>query len=736
MVNNQSYDFLTSAMTLGKRFLLPIIVFVGLSFTLYLAYKDVRERALQEFNQQQMLMAKQASTGILSFFDNCFRELQVLSMLSDIADFNEEGKAHLDFFLRLHAHEFKAVTRVSTQGVILYTTPEDFIGVSILEQEHVQKAIETKAPVFSDVFRAVQGFKAIALHVPVFSGDQFTGTIGVLFSFEQLAKDHLENIRIGDDGYAWLLSHEGVELYCPVPEHTGRTIFETSERFPTVISMAREMLKGNEGTTAYQYDMVRGKEIEVIKKIASYTPIPLFDTFWSVVVATPETFVLRNVESFRNKIAAISLALLFFTSLYVYYFLRATFLISEMRRRKQFESDREHLQMQLEKAHRLESVGRLAGGIAHDFNNMLSIILGHTEVALDQAGTMEPLASDLKEIQKAAERSADLTRQLLAFARKQPITPQVLNLNGTVEGMLKMLRRLIGEDIELSLVPGECLWDVKIDPSQVDQILANLCINSRDAIAGVGEIVITTSNATLEQENENSFLDDALPGDYVLMELRDSGCGMEPDALTKIFEPFFTTKGVGHGTGLGLSTVYGVVKQNYGYITVHSVVGYGTTFKIYLPRYFDKGDRVQSENPDTQIDCGYETILLVEDEPAILGMTARTLRKLGYSVLTASSPSIAVHLSEEHEGEIHLVVTDIIMPEMNGRDLVKNLLLTRPSLKCLYMSGYTADVIARRGILLPGMNFMQKPFSRQGLAGAVRKALEKEETDIESSELI
>ncbi len=383
------------------------------------------------------------------------------------------------------------------------------------------------------------------------------------------------------------------------------------------------------------------------------------------------------------------------------------------------------LDAQLRQAQKMEAVGRLAGGVAHDFNNMLSVILGHAEMVLEEMIPDQPFHTDLEEIKKAAERSADLTRQLLAFARKQTVAPKVIDLNKVVAGMTRMLERLIGEDIEMAWLPGRNLWSVKIDPSQIDQIMANLCVNARDAIAGVGKVTIETDNTTFDE----AYCADHIgftPGEYAMLAVSDSGCGMDAEVLDEIFEPFFTTKGQGKGTGLGLATVYGVVKQNNGFINVYSESGQGTTFKIYLPRHRVKADPLPEKGTEKQVERGHETILLVEDEPAILRMTSMMLEREGYTVVGAGTPGEAIRLANEHAGTIHLLMTDVVMPEMNGRDLARNFLSLYPGAKCLFMSGYTANVIAHQGVLDEGVNFIQKPFSKGDLAAKVREALERE----------
>jgi PAS domain S-box-containing protein len=374
-------------------------------------------------------------------------------------------------------------------------------------------------------------------------------------------------------------------------------------------------------------------------------------------------------------------------------------------------------------AQKIESIGRLAGGVAHDFNNMLGVIIGHTEIALSRLAADHPLFAALKEIHKAANRSADLTRQLLAFARKQTIDPKVFDLNLTVTGMLKMLRRLIGEDIDLAWLPAAEELPVKMDPSQLDQILANLCVNARDAITGVGKVTIETHLVKFTADDCSTH-PDFVPGEFVLLAVSDNGCGMDHKILSRIFEPFFTTKELGKGTGLGLATVYGIVKQNNGFINVYSELNQGTTYKIYLPQYSVGPERHEVEGsilPDAR---GDETILLVEDELSYLDIARQMLESLGYRVLAVASPDEAVRIAGEHPGKIQLLMTDVIMPGMNGRVLAQALASLCPGIGHLFMSGYTSDVIAHHGILDAGVNYIQKPFSLPDLAAKVRKALE------------
>ena len=395
----------------------------------------------------------------------------------------------------------------------------------------------------------------------------------------------------------------------------------------------------------------------------------------------------------------------------------------EITERELREQERATLEEQLRQAQKMEAVGRLAGGVAHDFNNMLQAILGYSYLALKEIGPENRLRSNLEQIQTAAERSADLTRQLLAFARKQNVSPKVLDLNETVSSMLKMLQRLIGEDIDLVWTHGSDLWKVRIDPSQVDQILANLCVNARDALEGVGKVAIETRNSVFDDAYCRNHIDFA-PGEYVLLSVSDDGCGMDKKTLEQVFDPFFTTKGVGEGTGLGLATVYGIVKQNNGFINVYSELGMGTTFSIYFPRFVMGPGEVTKKCLTGPPKRGTETVLVVEDEESVLTLARRILTGLGYTVLATSSPNDAIRIVSERSEEIHLVITDVVMPEMNGRQLVERLSSIRPGMKQLFMSGYTANVIAHRGIIDEGVLFVQKPFSVETLAAKVREALD------------
>ncbi len=388
------------------------------------------------------------------------------------------------------------------------------------------------------------------------------------------------------------------------------------------------------------------------------------------------------------------------------------------------QREKEHIQKQLNQSQKMEAVGRLAGGVAHDFNNMLNVISGYTSLALMKLDPQDPLFQDLSEIDKAAQRSAELTKQLLTFSRKQAVQPKVINLNQVIANEMKLLERIIGENIRISFQPGRNLWEAKLDQVQITQVLSNLAVNSRDAIVGNGVITISTKN--MVQDADNSTWCEASntnPGQFVLISFSDSGCGMSQETSEKIFEPFFTTKEKGKGTGLGLSMVYSIVKQNSGMINVESEPGEGTRFNIFFPRFAG----VVSPESDTPAeplgDTGNKTILIVEDQEQVLAVTEKILSLQGYTILKATSPGLGCKIAAEFEAPIDLLLTDVIMPEMNGRELQACIKKYHKEIKTLFMSGYSSDVISEHGVLFSDINFLQKPFSMDSLSRSVRDIL-------------
>lgn len=386
-------------------------------------------------------------------------------------------------------------------------------------------------------------------------------------------------------------------------------------------------------------------------------------------------------------------------------------------------TDRQRLADQLRQSQKMQAVGELAGGIAHDFNNLLMVMKGHAEMLLDQIPALSPVRHSVEQMQQAAERAEGLTRQLLAFSRRQVLQPRVLDLNEVVGGMIKMVSRVIGENIELAFLPGSNLARVKADPSQMEQVVLNLVVNARDAMPGGGRLTIETSNVEIDRSYGARHAGMAA-GPYVMVIVSDTGSGMDAATQARIFEPFFTTKGPGKGTGLGLATVYGVVKQSGGFIWVYSEVGRGTTFKIYLPQVIAEVEKPAEARKPAGPPSGNETILFVEDEDSVRELVREYLAAAGYRILEAADGEQALQIASAHSGPIHLLVTDVVMPHLSGRELAARLSPSRPDLKVLFISGYTDDSIFRSGVLDGGMAFLQKPFNLKSLAQRVREVLD------------
>jgi signal transduction histidine kinase/CheY-like chemotaxis protein len=390
-------------------------------------------------------------------------------------------------------------------------------------------------------------------------------------------------------------------------------------------------------------------------------------------------------------------------------------------------TERRNIEEQFRQSQKMEAVGTLAGGVAHDFNNLLTVIIGNAELALMDVIKNESLRKGIEETKKAGEKAASLTRQLLAFSRKQVIKPEVIDLNEGINETKNMLKRTIGEDIEFLAVLEPDLWKVYADSGQIDQIIMNMVVNARDAMPKGGKLTIETDNADLDKNyfREHGIKEEK-PGHYVMLAVSDNGSGMNKETREHIFEPFFTTKEVGKGTGLGLSTVYGIVKQNNGFVWVYSEPGRGSTFKVYLPKVKGGAEPKEKEQTREEDLGGSETVLIVEDDYGLRKFAQEVLQSYGYRLLVAENGEDALRVSEEYESPIHLLLTDVVMPRMGGKELAERLQPLYPRMKVIYMSGYTDNAIVRHGVLEPGVNFLEKPFTLEALGRKVREALESE----------
>ena len=827
-------------------FVTILILLAFCSYLFYYFYSVERARAIEGVASHQRIYARQAARSLNELVDKWNNVLSYLSHDKSIILMNEEGKDELTKLRGALRDEIKSITRVDKNGTIIATSPffPSSVGANISKQKHMAKILFDHKPVVSDVFDAVQGFQAIAIHYPVLKGTEFDGTIALVIDFGQVGRRVLGDVETDGSGYAWMLSSEGIELYCPIAGHIGKSIRETGKGFPDLLRVADSMLAGKEGMATYSYNAVVGK-VQTGKRLVYFLPVHINDTIWPLAVVYSEDEITNALTDFSKKLAII-VGLVFLGGVFMSYFgIKGWVVVAESEARRKaeeqlreseeryrnlyanaaigicrvtpegkilfanphlvrmlgFESfdllaasnteekgftlgqDREafmgllhgkrdvrgleskwqkkdgkeifvrqnvrleynddgsvayyditaediteqkRLREQLLHSQKMEAIGLLAGGVAHDFNNMIAVILGYAALIEKDLDPSDPAYRKIQSIIMASERSANLAKQLLAFARKQVITPMALNLNVELLSIEKMLARLLGENITIRLVLGEDLWNIKMDPGQIDQVVTNLCTNARDAIQNVGTITLQTSNLVATDVSVHGHGTIA-PGEYVVLQCSDSGEGIDPATIGRIFEPFFSTKPKGKGTGLGLATVFGIVTQNNGFIEVQSDRGNGTTFRIYLPRFV--GEVEKREEPAEEFPgLGKGTILVVEDESELLTIISSSLESNGYATLCTTSPQEALEICSEQKGGIDLLVTDVIMPEMNGKQLQKRIEDISPGIRTLFISGYTADIVAERGILEKETHFLQKPFTPDVLVRKVRMILSEPNT--------
>jgi PAS domain S-box-containing protein len=811
------------------------------SYLFYHFYGVERERAIEGVFSHQRIYARQAANSLNELVDKWNNVLSYLSHDRNIILMNVEGRNELDKLRGALRDEIKSITRVDRTGKIISTSPfyPNSVGANISGQKHMAKILADHKPVVSDVFDAVQGFQAIAIHYPVFKGSEFDGTIALVVDFGRVGKRILGEIETDGSGYAWMLSSEGIELYCPVEGHIGKSIRETGKLFPDLLRVADSMLAGKEGTSTYTFDAAVGS-VPPGKRIVYYLPVHINDIIWPLAVVYSEEEITRSLADFSKKLAVI-VGLVFLGGVLMSYFgIKGWVVVKESEARRKAEeqlreseeryrnlyanaaigicrltpqgkilfanphlvrmlgfeefeelaasntqeggfalgqdrqafmdllhgkqevrgleskwqkndgteifvrqnvwlvynddgsvayfditaediTEQKQLQAQLIQSQKMEAIGQLAGGVAHDFNNMIGVILGYAAIIESGLDASDPTYRKIQSIITAANRSANLAKQLLAFARKQIITPIAMNLNLELLSIEKMLGRLIGEDITIHLVLAPDLWNVRMDPGQVDQIVTNLCANARDAMQDIGTITLETSNLVIT-DRPRSGQAVVAPGEYVVLACSDTGHGIDPGIIERVFEPFFTTKPKGKGTGLGLATVFGIINQNNGFIDVQSEKGKGSSFRVYLPRFIGEVERRVEPEEATAVGGG-ETILVVEDEEELLTIIKSSLESHGFEALCTSSPQRALEMCADRQGEIDLLVTDVIMPEMNGKQLQKRIHEISPGVKTLFISGYTADIVATRGILEKETHFLQKPFTPDVLMRKIRAVL-------------
>ena len=953
-------------------YLLSIIV-VALGYTLFSAYNDLKNKTITEFNVQQALLAQQAADSIEKHFRHYLQDIESLSEIGPIAAMDGPGRELMQAFYTKHTHEILAITRVNERGRILYTVPfnKSVIGSDISGQAHIRQILETHKPLVSEVFTAVQGYRTVACHVPVFDKSEFKGTLAVLFPFNLLSEEFIKTINTGRNGYAWVISREGVMLYSPVPGQTDKTVFDIYRNDPSGTSMAREMISGKHGTARYTVSKAGPDGIQESAIQAAYYPIHLGNTFWSIAVASPEKEILAPMRGFKNQLLAIALLFVAVSSMYSFFIIRAGAILNEEKKRRQteaallesekryrtilddiedgyFEVDirgnltffnnalchilgyspsdlagknnrefmdaanaekiyrtfnkvfeteklfkgfdweviqkngarrqldtaislikdkagrkigfrgiardiserklveekmREYknryqalfdrsldcvfihdfkgkfidaneaaikmlgydkhdllnlsmkdilskdqyplailvvkelqengfqkkltgfrlkhkngqsvdvettsaviykdgqpfaiqgiarditeklkMEVQFHQARKIEAIGTLAGGIAHDFNNILTAIIGYTEMAQYALPKDSPAAAHISKVYHAGSRARDLVKQILAFSRQTEYDLKTIKIQDVVKEAITFLRASIPTTIDIRQnIQADCA-PIKADPTQIHQIMMNLCTNAYHAMRETGGVLsISLRQTEINLDNKGAGGISSRPGAFVSLSVRDTGTGIEKDVLEKIFDPYFTTKPKGEGTGMGLALVHGIVKSYGGDISVDSEIGKGTTFRIFFPVAAEALLSGQNDDAGSPAPRGHEHILVVDDESVVADINRQTLESLGYQVSAFTSSETAMTNFLTKTDIYDLILTDMTMPRLNGLQLAEKIHAVRPDIPIVLCTGFS-DLITEEKIHAAGIRKMiMKPVFRNDLAAAIRMALD------------
>jgi two-component system cell cycle sensor histidine kinase/response regulator CckA len=586
---------------------------------------------------------------------------------------------------------------------------------------HITNEVQSDPRVSDKEWARREGMIAFAGY-PLLVEDRTLGVMA-MFSRKKLAEDTLDALASVADLISQGIERKRAEQELQESEERYRLLFESNPQPMWVYDLETLAFLAVNKSAVNHYGYSREDFLAMtIKDIRPTEDIPALDDF---LASSFERVSAGSIWRHRKKDGNIIEVEITAHSL-VFDDRRAELVLAhDITERHRLETALLASEEQLRQSQKLEAIGQLAGGVAHDFNNLLTAINGYSALALRRVGDNHPISSYLEEIKKAGDRAANLTRQLLAFGRKQLLQPLAINLNDIVGDMIKLLKRLIGEDVQLVTRPGTGLKQIKADPGQLEQVLVNLVVNARDAMPRGGTVTIETANMTLDGAYASAHVG-VTPGEYVMLAISDTGTGMDQDTRLRVFEPFFTTKEKGKGTGLGLSTVYGIIKQSGGNVWVYSELGKGTTFKVYLPQAEDDVNARQESKADVAMRRGSETVLLVEDEDMVRNLTSELLEESGYVVLSASGGQEALNFGKKHNDRIDLLITDVVMPKISGKEVAEQLKKIHPETKVLFMSGYTDEAIVHHGIVDSHIAFIQKPFSENALTRKVREVLDSE----------
>ncbi len=828
----------------------PIFLISVILLLFFLSYMEVKNNAVIEFNKQQMILAEQAASGITEFFNALEDEMTFLLNMYDVAELNENGQKILLDYFNNKKPILSSISRMNANGKLEWLIPynEKLIGTDISYQKHVQHVLKTHTPTISDVFMAVQGYRAVAYHHPIIKNGKFIGSMALLIDFRYISKKYLDNITIGDIGYAWMISRDGIILNIPNQNIIGYSVYDKFDGFPEMIKTAESMMRGEKGTSEYRYGHAGNENIKPRLKHAAYTPVNILNAHWSIAVATPEDYIVSNVQGFRNKAIIIVFLFIGIGFVFIFFAKKNIFLSNEIENRKKNEiilktqeenlritlnsigdaviatdkngkisrmnpaaeeitgwsysdaegksilnifsnidwsiglknenpfelvhlkieknvqfhdidfirkdgssieisgsyasisdlsdailgsvlvfrdvTEKNKIEKQLHQAQKMDVVGQLAGGVAHDFNNMLSGIMGSAELLSYESGDNSNFKHHIDIIIESAKRSSVLISRLLSFSRKGRTFSRNIDIHDLIKSAIDLLERSIDKKIKIiTSLDAENSYTIG-DSALLQNVILNLSINARDAMLDGGIINISTSNIYLDNEiiRKNSL--SLEPGNYIEVDVSDTGTGISKDIISKIFDPFFTTKPAGKGTGLGLSSVYETMKDHKGAVIVQSESGSGSIFKLFFLQ--GESNPLIVKTPVSSIIKGTGCILVVDDEPILRETMQKILVSAGYTVIIAEDGTSGIDIYKSEMDRISLVILDMIMPKMSGSETFLELLKINPEVKVIFSSGFNNEGTTQDLLNSGAKGFIQKPYQIAEFTGLVSDVIQSE----------
>ncbi len=832
-----------------KYFIFWMLIAIGCFLVYYLPYSEVKRRSRESMYTQEFLLASQTSRGIEKFFDHYSRSLNFLSGEQGIVDFDERGKQVLQRFYKNNAGEISAITRIDPDGRIICTVPfnEEAIGRDVSYQEHNSRILKTHEPVSSDVFTAVQGYRSVAYIYPIFKDGNFVGSLGLLIPFDHLARKYLEDLRIGREGYTWMMSKRGIQLFSPIPGHTGINVRESFSDYPEILSILDDMVSGRRENAVIEYRPGGVNSTELVKYLSTCVPVNLPDNTWYLLVMVPEGQVLETMEEFRKKWIAVSGLLVSLGLIVSFYLVKARAIVREEKKRKraeqelkeseerfrqlsdstweailivdggkiihandQFfemfgyergeleaktilpiifkngsmgtlmdfidhkrsgpleaegvrkngenfpveiririmeyygatakvlsirdisdrvraEKEKADLYFRLRQKQKMEALGTLAGGIAHDFNNILTGIIGYADFSLMDSSNQGEVRENLEIIREAGHRAKNLVKQILAFSRQTKPDLKILDIAMIVEDAMKLLAPTIPKTIQIDSRIDHESGFVKADPTQIHQVLMNLVTNAVSAMADGGVLRISLERERLE-DKDGKLQPGVDPGEYAIITVSDTGTGMDGQVIERIFEPFFTTKEPSEGIGMGLSVVHGIVQEHNGLLTVKSELNKGTQFSVFLPLVPGIMDE---EEEEIDIPSGRkERILFVDDEKDIVNIEKKMLERFGFRVEATTSSEEALDIFAKDPAGFDIIVTDQIMPGLNGLELIQKIFQIRTDIPVILCSGFSSLISGKKTGRMGIDKFIMKPYTSRHLAHMIVEVLDGRSTKI------